>query len=150
MQLDEFSKPQLVTIAVALLGGDVDYVGREDIAVKVNELAPGRFNWRKYPEQIDLEIVAVSLRDAKKVKNGTLLLGNNAQGWMLSPAGLRWVRAIDLSVLEDTETKYRKGSVSAKLEEERLRLSTTRAYLSYINTSCIKVTRKPSRHRAEP
>jgi hypothetical protein len=23
-------------------------------------------------------------------------------------------------------------------------------YLSYINTSCIKVTRKPSRHRAEP
>ena len=41
MQKVEFSKPELVTIAVALLGGDTTYVDREDVAIKVNDIAPG-------------------------------------------------------------------------------------------------------------
>ena len=36
-----FSNIDIVTIAVYLLGGDSKYVDTEDIAVKVNELAPG-------------------------------------------------------------------------------------------------------------
>ena len=51
MQKVEFSKPELVTIAVALLGGDTMYVDCEDVALKVNDIAPGQFNWRKYPER---------------------------------------------------------------------------------------------------
>jgi hypothetical protein len=37
-----FSNIEIVTIAVYLLGGDSKYIDTEDIAVKVNELAPGR------------------------------------------------------------------------------------------------------------
>ena len=38
MHRNEFSKPELVTIAVAPLDGDTAYVDREDIALKVNEI----------------------------------------------------------------------------------------------------------------
>ena len=37
------SNHEIVTLAVYLLGGDTQHVDTEAIAVKVNELAPGRF-----------------------------------------------------------------------------------------------------------
>ena len=95
MQSFEFSKLELVTIAVAVLDGDKAYVDREDVALKVNDIAPGRFNWRKYPDRIDLDAVGSALRDAKKTQNGELLVGNNSTGWMLSPAGLKWIKTVD-------------------------------------------------------
>ena len=67
MQKVEFSKPELVTIAVALLDGDTAYVDCEDVALKVNDIAPGRFNWRKYPAHIDLSTVSFALQDAKNL-----------------------------------------------------------------------------------
>ncbi|MFZ0829061.1 MAG: hypothetical protein WAO02_16730 [Verrucomicrobiia bacterium] len=45
------SNHEIVTLAVYLLGGDSKRIDTEDIAVKANELAPGRFNWRKYRDQ---------------------------------------------------------------------------------------------------
>lgn len=45
------SNNEIVTLAVFLLGGDSHCVDTEDVAVKVNEIAPGRFTWRKYPDQ---------------------------------------------------------------------------------------------------
>ena len=37
------SNHEIVTIAVDLLGGDIQCIETEDIAVKSNELVPGRF-----------------------------------------------------------------------------------------------------------
>ena len=95
---------EVVTLAAYLLGGDLRYVDTEDIAVKANEMAPGRFNWKKYPEQINIEIVRVSLSDAKKQINGNYLLGPAKKGWMLSKNGLKfcketakYLKGIDLS-----------------------------------------------------
>jgi hypothetical protein len=133
MQIEEYSNPHLVTIAVALLGGDTILIDREDIAVRVNEIAPGRFNWRKYADFIDLETVSVALRDAKKTKNGGLLIGNSQDGWMLSPNGLRWIKLQDVSSILDTPVaKYRKTSISANHEEELARLRTTNVYKLFI------------------
>ncbi len=61
---------EIVTLSVYLLGGDTQYVGTEDIAVKANELAPGRFTWRKYRDQINIENVRTFLSDARIQKNG--------------------------------------------------------------------------------
>ena len=47
------SNHEIVTLAVYLLGGDTQYVDTEDAAVKANELAPGRFTWRKCRDQIN-------------------------------------------------------------------------------------------------
>ena len=133
MEKAEFSKPELVTIAVALLGGDTMYVDREDVALKVNDIAPGQFNWRKYPERIDLDAVGGTLRTAKKPQNGALVVGNNTKGWMLSPAGLKWVKTIDLGAVDDElPVKHRKASISANQELERDRLFNTKAYNLFV------------------
>ena len=64
------SNHEIVTLAVYLLGGDSKRIDTEDIAVKSNELAPGRFTWRKYSDQINIKIISWCLWDAKKPKNG--------------------------------------------------------------------------------
>jgi hypothetical protein len=129
METEQISNYELVTIAVMLVGGDQDYADTEDVAIKADELAPGRFGWRKYSDRIDLDSVRVALRDAKKPKNGGLLIGNNVDGWMLSPAGLRWSQLLDL---EQTQTqqpiRYRRDSIAANLESERVRLRHSKAY----------------------
>jgi hypothetical protein len=138
----EITNYQLATIAVALLGGDTEYVDREDIAIKLDEIAPGRFNWRNYPERIDLVIVVTSLRDAKKPKNGKLLVGNNTQGWMLSPTGLRWVKSFDSTGFVGNEqmARARKDSINANQEAERIRLRNTRAYELFVTHEHDEIT----------
>ena len=42
---------EVVVLATYLAGGRTAYTDTEDIAVKANEIAPGRFTWRKYKEQ---------------------------------------------------------------------------------------------------
>jgi hypothetical protein len=79
---------EILTVAVFLLGGDRHYVSTEDVAVKANSLAAGRFSWRKYKDQINLELVRVYLSDLKKQANGTLVLGSGSVGWMLTQAGV--------------------------------------------------------------
>ena len=141
MQRIEFSKPQLVTIAVALLDGDTAYVDCEDVALKVNDIAPGRFNWRKYPEHIDLSIVSFALQDAKKARCGGLVVGNNTKGWMLSPAGLQWIKTVDFGAVHDElPTKHRKASISANQELERNRLFNTKAYNLFVNGKSKSIT----------
>ena len=133
MDFKDFSNPELVSIAVYLLGGDTYPIDREDIAIKVNEIAPGRFCWRKYPQYIDLDAVGVALRDAKKPKNGGFLVGNNSEGWMLSPIGLKRFRNIDFSLIDRSEfPQYRRDSISANIENEAIRLKSTRAYHLYL------------------
>lgn len=90
---NKFSNHELVTLAVYLLGGEAKFIDTEDIAIRSNELAPGRFTWRKYPQQINIENVRTFLSDAKKPKNGGLVNGSGSKGWMLSEAGLEFARA---------------------------------------------------------
>jgi hypothetical protein len=87
-----FTNIDIVTIAVFLLGGDSKYIDTEDIAVKVNELAPGRFTWRKYRDQINIDSVRKRLSDAKNPTKSGYLLGSFTQGWLLSENGLKFCR----------------------------------------------------------
>ena len=64
------SNHEIVTLAVFLLGGDSKRIDMEDVAVKTNELAPGRFTWRKYRDQINIKNISTFLYDARKPKNG--------------------------------------------------------------------------------
>jgi hypothetical protein len=74
-QLGQLANHEIVTLAVYLLGGEAHKVDTEDIAKKSNELAPGRFTWRKYSDQINIEHIRAFLSDAKKPKNGAYLTG---------------------------------------------------------------------------
>ena len=141
MQRSEFSKPRLVMIAVALLGGDTAYVDREDVALIVNDIAPGRFNWRKHPERIDLATVSFALQDARKTKNGGLVIGNNTKGWMLSPSGLKWLKTVDLDAIHnELPNEHNKSSISTNQEIERNRLSKTKAYDLFVDGKSEAIT----------
>jgi hypothetical protein len=83
------SNHDTVLLAVYLLGGESGPIDTEDIAVKVNMLAPGAFTWRKYPDQINLEIVRVVLSNLKRSQGGKLLVGAGKDGWMLTERGLK-------------------------------------------------------------
>ena len=87
-----FSNNEIVTIAVYLLDGHNKFIDMEDIAMKVNEIAPGRFAWRKYPDQINLKKVEVRLCDSRNLKKGGYILGSIKKGWMLSEEGLQFAK----------------------------------------------------------
>jgi len=86
------SSHEIVTIAVYLLGGDSKRIDTEDVAVKANQLVPGRFTWRKYRDQINIKYISAFLWDARKPKNGAYLIGADISGWMLTESGLSFAK----------------------------------------------------------
>jgi hypothetical protein len=72
------------------LGGSTRPVDIEDIAFECFKIAPHRFRWRKYPEQIDIAQVRDGLSDARKPANGVLVVGDRKQGWSLTQSGIKW------------------------------------------------------------
>lgn len=112
---------EVVTLAVYLLGGDATAIDTEDVAFKANELAPGRFTWTKYPEQINIEIIRAFLSDAKKPKHGAYMTGTGTTGWLLTEAGLKFAIANQDKVespakavkrLSKDETRRRKNELA--------------------------------------
>jgi hypothetical protein len=93
--LTPLTQTELVTWAVYLLGGAQKRVDTEDVAIKAFALAPKRFSWHKYPEQINLELVRVYLSAAKDIEHGELIVGSGRTGWSLTRKGLTWVRSAE-------------------------------------------------------
>lgn len=83
---------KIVVLAAFLAGADRKLADTEDIAMKANELAPGRFTWRKYQDQINIEAVRKRLHDAAKESNGGLISGTERDGWLLTSSGLAFCR----------------------------------------------------------
>ena|SRR2546422_3334902 len=98
---------ELVVYVLSLLGAESRRVHTEEIAVKCHELFPASFSWTKYTQLPDKDIVRVALTDARKAQHGALVDGRSGErrghsattkrepvpdGWMLTEAGVRWVR----------------------------------------------------------
>jgi hypothetical protein len=116
------SNLDVVVLALFRLGGDKDAKDTEDIAFEVNRLAPGRFVWKKYPDQISLEHVRVFLSDAKKAKNGRLVSGDGTNGWQLTRAGLDLAMEKSKQVTQALPSRPRVD----KLELRRRRIESAR------------------------
>lgn len=84
------SKRDVVVLALADAGGATTTVDTEDVAVAAHRLAPGTFAWRKYPDQIDLDMVRTSLRHAAEMDNPRLE-GSVRTGWNLTATGSAWL-----------------------------------------------------------
>lgn len=130
------SHVDLVVLAVHLSGGGGKPVDTEDVAIKAFELAPSRFSWRKYPEQINLELVRVSLSDAKKADKGRLLAGSGKTGWTLTPKGLEWATAAAKTLLGVDLSRSREAGRGGSVDEqrwrrERERVLSTRAWATW-------------------
>lgn len=136
------SNVHLVTIAIANLGGHEKYVDVEDIAIQVNQLAPGKFSWRKYPQYIDLQVVNYALQDARRERNGGLIVGRSSKGWMLSLAGMEWINSLDTTGKDAGRelVSYRKGSLLRSQELELNRLRRTEAFDLYLSNRTEELT----------
>lgn len=96
------ANPEIVTLAVYLLGGASKRIDTEEIAMQADKLAPSRYRWRLYPDQIDIEKVSDSLTDAAKPRHGKYILGGRSSGWMLTERGLAFAqaRAVDIGMVD--------------------------------------------------
>lgn len=83
---------EVVVLAAYLAGAQSNLADTEDIAIQANQLAPGRFSWRKHKEQINIEAVRKRLWDATKPKKGAYLIGSEKIGWRLTKAGFDFAR----------------------------------------------------------
>jgi hypothetical protein len=120
---------EIVTLAVYLLGGDTQRVGTEDIAVKANELAPGRFTWRKYRDQINIDTVRKRLWDAATTTKGQYLAGSEKEGWVLTSGGLDFATKNIASLGFADLSKERLGLKEKQwLRSERVRMLSSEAY----------------------
>ena len=126
---------QLVTIALGNLGAHDRAVHTEDIAIQANGLAPGRFNWRKYPERIDINVVLQGLGDARRKRYGQQVSGSNVKGWMLTQAGQIWVKDMFDRRQPELATLISAGknATVTALQMELHRLKGTSAYKLHVD-----------------
>ena len=104
--------------------------------MKTHELSPGRFSWRKYPSQINLELVRVRLSEAKSEAHGALIRGSTPRGWTLSARGLEWASRVsaDPAMLKPDSQgrRERGGSVDAlRTDRERARVAACSAWAKW-------------------
>jgi hypothetical protein len=129
-----FVNHQIVTLAVYLLGGETRAIDTEYVAVKAAELAPGRYNWRYYPEQINIELVRTFLSDAKKKRCGQYVTGSTNEGWMLTQAGTTFSRENVHRLGCENLAVPRKSQADKKwLRRERARLLATAAFAKFLS-----------------
>jgi hypothetical protein len=128
------SKPELVTLALGVLGGADRPFDTEDVALKAHELAATAFAWRNYPERINLELVRVALVDATRPKTGSFVQGRGRGGWVLTDRGVSWFSKHGESLLAALHQPA--GASKAKVkqpetqhrERERIRLTRSDAW----------------------
>lgn len=120
----EPSQAEVVTLAVYRLGGADRAIDTEDVAVEAHKLAPGRFSWRKHPDQINLELIRVYLSDAK-LKH-SLLLGSGRDGWRLTQQGLKWCEEAGAQAGSQDLSRTREQSRAGSVDEQRRRRERSR------------------------
>ncbi|HJU11258.1 MAG TPA: hypothetical protein VJ728_10295 [Candidatus Binataceae bacterium] len=116
-----FANHELVVLATYLAGGAKAASDTEDIAIKANELAPGRFTWRKYADQINIDTVRKRLWDATKPEKGSYLIGSERTGWRLTKAGFDFARRRIKKLSTSALSKPRKSKEESSAQTREIR-----------------------------
>jgi hypothetical protein len=139
--VEHLSNVDIVTIAVYVCGGQSKAIDTEDVAVATAEIAPGRFSWRKYPDQINIEQVRRRLTDAALASKGGFVVGSHKTGWQLTNAGLRFCERTAQSVTGDLARTPMNRAERNWAFREKARLLTSKAYLIYQSEGAAAVSR---------
>jgi hypothetical protein len=142
--VDQLANHEIVTLAVHLCGGQLHPVDTEDVAVKAHEIAPGRFAWRKHPDQISLDAVRKRLWDAQSAEKGYgYVAGSERTGWTLTPKGQEFT-AQHLESTKSPGTNRKRLSVDEKrwVTRERARLLESPAIRKFLSGSVSDITQR--------
>ena len=128
----DLSNREIVVLAAYLSGAQYRYTDTEDIAVKADEIAPGRFSWRKYKDHINLDTVRKRLGTPPSPKGVDIRSARRrGVGWQLRRAAsfaeanitkLTWVDLSKSRLSKDEE---------AWLGRERIRMTAEAAYRKF-------------------
>ena len=122
----QLTRPEAVVLALHALGGDERSLDTEDVAIEVAKLVPGMFDWQKYPDQIDKELVRVALSDAR-LKKKWVVGAHDKEGWMLTPSGVAFAKRSNSRLSEQPASRSR-GRTEQQQNRERVRLLSTKAF----------------------
>lgn len=132
---------KIVVLAAFLAGASKGYADTEDIAVQAARLAPGKFSWRKYPDQINIEVVRRRLTDAATQEKGNLLTGSKKDGWLLTEAGLRFCERYRSNLNEaDSDAVFRVTREQPWAARERVRMTSETAYTKWATGEVESIT----------
>ena len=127
------SNERIVVLAAYLAGANKGYADTEDIAVQAARLAPGKFSWRKYPDQINIEVVRRRLTDAATSDKGGFLTGSKKEGWLLTEAGLRFCKQHERSISTASEgAVFKVTREDTWATRERIRMKSEVAYNKWL------------------
>jgi hypothetical protein len=123
------SNEEVALLALLQLGGDVQLIDIEDIAIRADELAPGQFRWRKHVEHINLLAAYYALNDGRKSGRAR---GKPASGWMLTDEGVAAATALQRIAHPPDEPLISKHDRVWQMKE-RQRLITESAYAKFVS-----------------
>lgn len=103
----QLTHEQIVVLATYLAGGDAGYADTEDVAMATAKVAPGRFSWVKYSDQINIENVRRRLLDATRASSGGHVTGSQRKGWLLTEAGLAFCKQHEIRLSGTQEAQPR-------------------------------------------
>jgi hypothetical protein len=142
---DKMSNVDIIVLAAYLCGAHITPADTEDIAMTANSIAPGRFAWKKYKDQINLEHVRVYLTDARKADKGQYIEGSIATGWSLTREGVARALALEGKVgsakLTPPKNIERKKN-EVWLERERARMLSSSLIARFKTHGSGEITRK--------
>jgi hypothetical protein len=120
---------QIVVLATYLAGGDAQYADTEDVAMATAKIAPGRFSWVKYPDQINIENVRRRLLDATRPESGGYVTGSQRKGWLLTESGLAFCKKHEDRFLREGDRQQRVSRAEQSwVGRERARMLKDKAF----------------------
>lgn len=139
---EKLAHHEVLALAMLNLGGESRFVDTEYIAVEANRIAPGRFRWVHFPDQINIHNIKSCLWKSKSAETGYLVLGSDKRGWMLTEkgAGLAVKLASQLPGVFPAISRQDDKSDKWKIVE-RARLINSDAYKRFIDGGAEETTR---------
>jgi hypothetical protein len=126
---NKLSNQEIVTVAIYVLGSGIGTFDIETIAIKADELAPGRFRWKTRPDLISDSNTWDALSNARK--KGYILqqaAQKNTDSYLLTEIGIKFSEN-NISKIKNFDQSKMRIPVSKEIyENTKNRLIVTEAY----------------------
>ncbi|MDB2514975.1 hypothetical protein N9X11_01080 [Candidatus Pelagibacter bacterium] len=147
---NKLSNQEIVTVAIYALGSGVGTFDIETIAIKADELAPGRFRWKTRPDLISDSNTWDALSNARKkgyiLQQAKVFKGGKKEkdtdSYLLTEEGIKFSEK-NRNIVKDFDQSKMRISVSKELyENTKNRLIATEAYQKAKNSKENEITIK--------
>ena len=133
MKFDDLTLFEMAVVATSNLGGQLQYIHGEEIAVELHKLAPDRFSW-SLPQFNNIPDKTLTERELRRAKAYEFMQGSSAKsGWKLTSKGIKWLKDINLSDHQTNRSLPKK-----QVDRFRSRITNHPLYRIYLNSKIDK------------